>query len=192
MPPMTVSTIKMQAEQYLRLGDDPPGVRLELVDGEIAVSPSPVPSHSNVILQLGRILLDHVDANDLGEVYADVDTILDEYNVRRPDLLFFTKERRDLVGAKAMEGPPDLTVEVISPSSVIIDRDDKFGEYARAGVPHYWIIDPAEQTFEGYSLIGSRYIATGKARGADSVSLPPFPSLVIPLAKLWMRGRKKP
>ena len=38
-----VSTTKMTARQYLMLGEDPPGVRLELVDGEVAVSPSPMP-----------------------------------------------------------------------------------------------------------------------------------------------------
>jgi hypothetical protein len=47
-----VSTIKMTARQFLELGEDPPGVRLELVDGEIAVSPSPVPRHSFTVVAL--------------------------------------------------------------------------------------------------------------------------------------------
>jgi Uma2 family endonuclease len=41
-----ISTCKMTAEQFLQLGQDPPGVRLELVDGEVAVSPGPIPEHS--------------------------------------------------------------------------------------------------------------------------------------------------
>ena len=41
---MAVGTIKMTARQFLELGEDPPGVRLELVDGEIAVTPSPTGS----------------------------------------------------------------------------------------------------------------------------------------------------
>jgi hypothetical protein len=43
---MPASTIKMTARQFLELGEDPPGVRLELVNGEIAVSPSSIRDHS--------------------------------------------------------------------------------------------------------------------------------------------------
>ena len=183
-------TIKMRADQFLQLGEDPPGVRLELVKGEIVVSPSPIPAHSNAVMRLGRLLLNHIDANKLGQLFGDVDTILDDYDVRRPDLLFFSNDRLDLIGEKAMEGPPDLAVEVISPSSVTTDRKDKFNEYRRAGVMHYWLVDPARQTFEGYSLRSRRYVPTGQAAGDAAVSLPPFKDLVIPLGELWLRRRR--
>ena len=53
--------MKMKAEQYLQLGEDPLGVRLELVDGEISVCPSPTPGHSYAMTQLGAILYAHVE-----------------------------------------------------------------------------------------------------------------------------------
>src|SRR5260370_1258115 len=96
----TVSTTKMTARQFLQLGEDPPGIRLELVDGEVAVSPSPTPKHSHVIVALIAILYEHIRSNGLGELYQDVDTILDEFDVRRPDILFFSKDRLALVGEK--------------------------------------------------------------------------------------------
>ena len=68
---MTVSTIKMTARQFLELGQDPPGVRLELVDGEVAVSPSPNPDHSYTVLTLGAMLRNHIEANDLGQLFTD-------------------------------------------------------------------------------------------------------------------------
>src|SRR5687767_8890086 len=108
-----VSTIKMTARQFLELGEDPPGVRLELVDGEIAVSPSPVPQHSFTVGALYWILKTHIEQDDLGEVLMDVDTIFGEHDVRRPDIFYFTKARRHYIGEKAIEGPPDLTIEVI-------------------------------------------------------------------------------
>src|SRR5437868_8574513 len=114
---MSVSTIKMTARQFLELGEDPPGVRLELVNGEIAVSPSPVPGHSYTDRMLSFILLRHIKAHDLGQLYGDVDTIFGEHDVRRPDLIFFAKHRLHLIGEKAMEDPPDLCVEIISSSS---------------------------------------------------------------------------
>ncbi|MDB5910611.1 MAG: hypothetical protein JWP34_4725 [Massilia sp.] len=180
-----VSTTKMTAQQFLRLGEDPPGVRLELVNGEVAASPSPTPSHSHVVVNLITILNTHILAHDLGELHQDVDTILDRFNVRRPDVLFFAKSRTHLIGDKAMEGPPDLAVEVISPSSVDVDREDKFAQYREAGVAHYWIIDPALKTIETWKLEGGQYVAAGRGQGAVTVKLAPFVDLEIPLAKLW-------
>src|ERR1700722_13320084 len=96
-----VNTIRMTAEQFLQLGEDPPGVRLELVHGEVAVSPSPVPDHSYVVVNLIILLGSYIQANDLGELHHDVDTILDPYLVRRPDVLFYSKLRVHLIGEKA-------------------------------------------------------------------------------------------
>lgn len=182
---MVLSTTKMTAEQYLQLGEDPPGVRLELVEGEIAVSPSPTPAHSFAEMRLGIVLGNFIDANGLGELYRDVDTILDQFNVQRPDILFFSKSRTHLVGEKAMLGPPDLAIEVISPSSVDIDRADKFAQYCKAGVAYYWIVDPIARTIEGFGLEDGQYVATGKGQSSDVVQLPPFPDLSIPLGRLW-------
>src|SRR5688500_11567663 len=98
-----VSTIKMTARQFLELGEDPPGVRLELVNGEIAVSPSPVPDHAFTVLALGSLLKSYVDRNGLGMVLLDVDTVFGEHDVRRPDVFYFTKARLHFIGEKAIE-----------------------------------------------------------------------------------------
>jgi len=181
-----VSTTKMTADQFLMLGEDPPGVRLELVNGEVAVSPSPTPDHSYVIVKLIVILERHNQARGgLGEVYQDVDTILDRFNVRRPDVLFFSKARTHLIGPKAMEGPPDLAVEVTSPSSVEVDREDKFAQYRDAGVANYWVIDPARRTIDAWRLEGTSYVPAGRGAGNEVVQLPPFDDLRIPLTELW-------
>lgn len=184
-----VSTARMTARQFLQLGEDPPGVRLELVNGEIAVSPSPTPGHSHVDRKLSALLVQHVTAHDLGIIFGDVDTIFGIDDVRRPDVLYFAKDRLHLIGEKAMEGPPDLCVEIISPSSSTIDRVDKFEQYQAGGVAHYWVIDPATKTLEGYVLRRGTYVATGGGRDQDVVRLPPFPALEIPLATLWLPPR---
>jgi Uma2 family endonuclease len=180
-----VSTIKMTARQFLELGEDPPGVRLELVDGEIAVSPSPIPDHAFTVLALGSILKTHIDRDELGMVLPDVDTIFGEHDVRRPDLFYFQKKRMHFIGERAIEGPPDLCIEVLSPSSVRTDRRDKFKQYAAGRVKHYWIVDPKQRTIEAYSLRGGKYVGRVRGSRSDVVQLPPFPKLKIPLAKLW-------
>ena len=180
-----VSTAKMTARQFLQLGEDPPGVRLELVDGEIAVSPSPIPDHSFVVLAMSRILGNHIEENDLGQLFGDVDTIFGEFDVRRPDILFFSKSRLHLIGEKAMQGPPDLCVEVISPSSGTIDREDKLEQYQNGGVANYWIIDPAHRTLDAYQLKGKTYLLVARGEASEKLKLPPFGDLEIPLQKLW-------
>jgi Uma2 family endonuclease len=184
---MPISTTKMTARQFLMLGQDPPGLRLELVNGEVAVSPSPTPKLSHVVTALVGTLYPHVVGQDLGELHQDVDTILNLFSVRRPDVLFFSKSRTHLVGEKAMEGPPDLAVEVISPSSIEVDREDKFNQYREAGVQSYWIIDPELRTVDAWELIDGNYVRIAHAQGDATVKLPPFPDLEILLARLWRR-----
>jgi Uma2 family endonuclease len=180
-----VSTIKMTARQFLELGEDPPGVRLELVDGEIAVSPSPIPEHSLVVTELATLLNAYVAKHRLGRVLMDVDTIFGEHDVRRPDIFYFAKGRTHLIGEKAIEGSPDLCVEVTSPSSRRTDRKDKFELYAAGKVKYYWIVDPRQRTIEAYRLRGGQYTGGVRGSGSDIVKLPPFAKLSIPLNKLW-------
>lgn len=180
-----VSTTKMTARQFIELGEDPAGVRLELVNGEVAVSPSPNPDHSYVDTMLRLILGNHILKHDLGQLFGDVDTIFGENDVRRPDLLFFQKSRLHLIGDNAMEGPPDLCVEIISPSSTVIDRVDKVQQYAEGGVANYWIVDPAKRTMEGFQLRSGQYILVVQGKDSDVLRLTPFSDLDIPLAKLW-------
>lgn len=186
---MVINTAKMNAKQFLLLGQDPPGVKLELVNGEVDVSPSPVPDHGYVVTKLVRILDEHIESHQLGKIYPDIDTLLDEYNIRRPDLLYYSNARLHLIGEKQMEGPPDLAIEVISPSSIAVDREDKFEQYRAAKAKYYWIVDPGMRTLEGWELKRGKYAAVGRAQGNETICLPPFSDLQIPLKNLW---RKKP
>lgn len=57
---------------------------------------------------------------------------------RRPDVIFFR-----CIDRRALPTPEDalLVIEVVSPSSRVIDRIEKLAIYAEAGVPHYWIVE---------------------------------------------------
>jgi Uma2 family endonuclease len=134
---------------------------------------------------LTHLLMQHIRAGNLGRLYGDVDTIFGEYDVRRPDLLFYSTDRLHLVGKKAMEGPPDLAVEIISPSSAKIDRKQKFDQYAEGGVAYYWIVDPAMKTIEAYKLSRGKYRLAGGGKGKQIVRLVPFEDLELPLGELW-------
>ena len=178
---------KMKAQQYFMLGEDPPGIRLELVDGEIEMSPSPTTSHSYTIQMLSFLLIEHEKSYGSGIVLGDLDTQLDDFNVRRPDLLYFSEARRHLVSPDRLRGVPDLAVEVISPASVKLDRVTKFKSYGDAGIEYYWIVDPIEFKFEAFHLRDGQYRVAVKGEDQESVSAPPLMNLVIPLGRLWMK-----
>jgi len=181
----SLSTAKMTSKQYLMLGEDPPGVHLELAHGEIVVSPSPTPNHSAVIFNLTQILGPHVKSGKLGRFFMDTDTVFDEENTRRPDIIFFATARAHLIGAKALLGAPDLCVEVLSPFNEDMDRQDKFALYEKHGVANYWIVNQDARIIEAYVLKRGKYQLAAKGKGKDTVHLPPFPELAIPLAEVW-------
>ncbi|MCL2640438.1 MAG: Uma2 family endonuclease [Phycisphaerales bacterium] len=183
---MKTQIVKISAEQFHHI-EVPGGIRLELVDGELVVSPSPRLHHSRVVAKLMTFLGAYIEAHDLGEVFTEQDTTFGLLNVRRPDMMFITKEQLAKMDpdGPASSADVELMVEVLSPSSGRTDREIKFRQYAEAGIRYYWIIDPQHQTFEAYGLAGKSYRSQLKASGDAMVRAKPFPDLSIPLQKLW-------
>jgi Uma2 family endonuclease len=138
---------------YAALPDD--GRRYQLLDGELVMNPSPTRWHQAVSGELHSRLREHVVSRGLGEVFAaPLDVLLDERNVVQPDLLFVSNARREILRDANVAGAPDLCVEILSPGTERTDRLRKLDIYARAGVPHYWIVDPATGSIEEYVLHG--------------------------------------
>ncbi len=79
--------------------------------------------------------------------------------LRAPDLLFVARRRAALIRRMALDGPPDLAVEIVSPDSVERDWVTKRAEYERGGVREYWIVDPQHERFAAYALHGKTYRA---------------------------------
>jgi len=183
-----IQTIKMTADQYFAMGQDPPGVRLELIDGELIVSASPNPRHADVIANLTYILMGHIKPRKLGKLYPDTDVPFEKFVVRRPDLSFYASANLRRVTAERLLGPPDLCIEVLSPGNVDDDRTNKFNLYQKHRVPHYWMIDPDERTAECFKLVKGAYTLISSAGGDATAHFAPFPDLAIPLSDLWMPG----
>ena len=129
-------------EAYLALPDE--SRLIEWADGEVIYHMPPTPVHQTIISFLFRLLGNYVDQLELGIVLnAPLEVKLWPGGPsREPDILFIGNEKMAQMGERRFEGAPDLVVEVVSPASVTLDRITKFGEYERAGVGEYWIIDP--------------------------------------------------
>jgi Uma2 family endonuclease len=184
---VTLSTTRMTAAEFLALPEDPNKVRYELVHGEVIVSPSPDLGHGFVVTRLLSLIDRYVQDHDLGFVFTDIDTRFTDEDVRRPDIFYFAKARVHLLqGRRYPDDPPDLCVEVLSPSNSRFDRVDKFDLYQSTAVNHYWIVDPMARTIEAYRLDATgAYVSAGRGRDADVVRLPPFPDLEIRLGNVW-------
>lgn len=137
--------------EFARLPDD--GNRYEIIAGDLHVTPSPRPSHQNVVGALAEYLRPFVRRHGLGNLYpGPIDVLFAEGDYLVPDLVFVRRERLDTVTDRGVESAPDLVVEVVSPSTALRDRTVKRERYAHYGVPEYWIIDPETRRIEVYRL----------------------------------------
>ena len=129
--------------------------RYEVIDDELVVTPSPSTRHQWIVAKLLSRLLVFVEANELGMVLpAPLDVLFAEGDYVEPDILFVRNERLHLVSDRGVEGPPDLVVEVLSPSTAGRDRGIKLDRYRIFGVAEYWVADPDEQIVEVWDLVG--------------------------------------
>lgn len=158
------------------------GRRYEILEGELCVTPAPLLQHQRVSRNLEFVLHAHVLQHRLGEVFdAPVDVILDRNTVVEPDLVFVAAARLAIVRERAIEGAPDLVVEIASPSTEIRDRGAKQQSYARYGVAHYWRVDPAALTLTELILEQGDYRLRGTFRSPETFRSELFPELAIDL-----------
>jgi len=161
-------------KDYVALADD--GVRYEIVDGVLFMTPSPSGAHQDAVLEIASHLRSYVKFSGIGLVrVAPFDVELAQNVVVQPDILVVLNEHRDRIAESRIVGAPDLVVEVTSPGTATYDRHTKYDAYARAGVPEYWIADPAAHTVEVLALDVNTYHSLGVFRGQIVL-----PSQVLP------------
>jgi Uma2 family endonuclease len=180
---LVAEPIRLTYEDFCALPED--GRRYEIIDGDLYMSPSPVPLHQRVVLNLGAMLRDHVRRNRLGQVFiAPLDVILDEHNIVEPDIIFVSSARTAIVTEKNIQGSPDLLVEVLSPATAKRDTADKRNIYARCGVDHYWIVDPQTRSILELKRIETAYAVVAECK---TVAFSPtlFPGWQVNLEELW-------
>jgi Uma2 family endonuclease len=160
--------------------------RYEILDGELSVTPAPTTRHQMVLGNLHRILANHILANQLGRLFiAPTDLILASTTVVQPDLAFLANDRLHLITERAIEGPPTLIIEILSPTTSSTDRLTKGQLYARYQVLHYWLVDPNQRILEAYELARDHYNLVASVQNAEVFTPSLFPGLSIQLTDLW-------
>jgi len=161
--------------EYARLPDD--GNRYEVLDGEVLMTPSPGTRHQRIAAELFVRLRAYVQANQLGEMFWDLDLLFVAGQFLRPDMLFGPNAEAHRLTDRGVEGVPGLVVEIASPSSKRIDRLKKSARYADFGIPEYWVVDPDDRVVLVWAFdVG----ATDPRTDAEQVLWQPDPA-VLPL-----------
>lgn len=148
------------------LDDD--GLRYELDDGCLVVSPSEVVRNGSAAVQLALLLSPAL--GDQWRIVLGTGLVFTDRDYREPDLMVVGREALPKKGAV----PADvlLAVEVMSPSSVRRDRLVKPAQYAEAGIPHFWRLEPAAPVLFTYVLDGAAYRETGRYEATVTIDQP--------------------
>jgi len=178
---MTVDTRLITAEELLAMPRG--GQRYELVDGElIAMSPSGA-DHGDIALTIGAHLKQHVHSHRLGKAYAAETGFLIGRNpdtVRAPDAAFVRNERVVRV-ATFFPGPPDLAVEVLSPSDTASEVESKVRQWLDAGTRMVVVVDPETQTATVHTPLTTRRLAIDDTLDGGDV----VPGWSLPLREVF-------
>lgn len=147
--------VRMTADQFFEYPQPSDG-EAELVHGEIRVSPFAGGRHGRIVRNLFVALDRHVEANTLGEVFADGTGYALPHRkdtVRGPDASFVRAGRlpQDTLPEGWIRLAPDLAIEVLSPSERHADLMEKLDDYFAAGTELVWVVDPRRRGVEVHS-----------------------------------------
>jgi Uma2 family endonuclease len=166
-------------QEYLDLNSNQ---LVEFSGGLIEVLPMPTTSHQRIVGYLYRTILASLLPGKLGSVlFAPLKVRLWPGKFREPDLVFLLAGHADRIGEDFWEGA-DLVIEVVSDENRRHDLETKRREYAQAGIPEYWIVDPRDGRSTVLRLDGPAYAehgAFGRGQSATSALLEGF---AVPVA----------
>jgi Uma2 family endonuclease len=151
-------------QEYLELN----GNRLvEFSHGRIEVLTMPTKSHQLIVAFLHAALAAFATAHDLGQaLFAPYRVRLWHGKIREPDIIFVRREHAERMGEEYADGA-DLLMEMVSDDDRRRDLETKRFEYARAGIPEYWIVDPQAAQITVLRLNVDKYAVHGEFKAGQ-------------------------
>lgn len=162
-------------------------VKRSLIDGILIEEPGVSDFHQAISWNLSTALA-AVVRRRLGTIrYAPFDVWLDGQTAVQPDLLFVAKRREGIIEPQGVRGPPDLVVEILSPSTSRFDRIRKRALYAQHGVRELWLIDPALCRVEVFRFRHDPKHPVAELGEGDSLRSPLLPGWKMRISDLFVR-----
>ena len=164
--------------------------RWELIDGQLYAMSSPSLLHQIISRQLVIQLAPFFAGGPCQLLFAPLDVKLSEHDLVQPDLLVVCNP--DQLRPNYVEGPPQLIIEILSPSTHRHDRVRKLNLYGRAGVAEYWLVTPhlplVEVLLNGKGLFTTVAACTER----DTLRSPSFPQLQLDLSTVFANLPEQP
>jgi Uma2 family endonuclease len=162
----------------------------EIIDGTLYSHPRPAKKHTLASSSLGD---DLVSPFQKGRGGPGGWWILDEpelhlgQDIFVPDLAGWRRERMPVLSVEVawFELAPDWVCEILSPSTIKLDRTRKMPLYAAAGVQHLWLIDPDLRLLEAYENRQGQWTLIATHADEEVVRVPPFDAVELELSGLW-------
>ena len=148
---------RMTAEEFHQLPET--SQPTELINGELIVAPSPVPTHQRVA---GRIYAFLLAISPPGEpIISPMDVYLDDDNVFQPDIFWRADNSQCKERGGYFYGAPEMVIEVHAPATIKRDKQVKFYTYEKYGVIEYWMADPTGCIIEVWQRQDDRFQRVG-------------------------------
>lgn len=164
----------------------------EIVHGVLYAHPRPAPRQMRAAGRLGAELdgpFDRGNGGPVGWIILDEPELHLGGHVLVPDIAGWRIERLpDLPETAFIETAPDWVCEVLSPSTMQLDRVENLPLYGQLGVGHTWLLDPLARTLEVYALAQGKWLPAATFGGSDPVTASPFQAHTFPLDALWRWG----
>ena len=155
---------------------------VEYSHGRVEVLARPTTTHQLILGHLAIALHDFVSGRRLGTaLFAPLPVRLWPGTYRMPDVLFMRAENAHRIGEQFWDGA-DLVMEVVSTDRKL-DLETKRAEYARAGIPEYWIVDPKLARITVLGLAGDVYAALGEYAPGDRATSALLPGFAVDVAE---------
>ena len=166
------------------LPDD--GKRYEIIEGELFELTGPNLRHAKIITNLFFLVGPAARANG-GEIFsAVVDVFFQGAEPVEPDLVVVLPGGAARQRLRGVEGPPDLVIEVLSPSNRTHDVLTKRELYRRGGVGEYWMVDGEERSVEVVPFLVDGGERARTFRGAEAITSNVLPELRILAADVFV------
>jgi Uma2 family endonuclease len=184
-----VTTTRLRADEYLSQADGPPP-RSELIDGAVVLN-TPSSRRQDLIgfiyFQLASWTY---EASGRGHAMLSLDVRLDDDHVFAPDVLWFADGHVPAGDVSWVEAPPDIAVEVRSPSTWRFDIGVKKTTYERIGLPELWLVDTAAETVLVYrrsSAESPDFDVALELGGGETLTSSQLPGFALDVAELFDR-----
>lgn len=142
----------------------PEGERAELIDGELFRMDAPVRQHQDILVKLILKIGTYIEKNKgKCKIYPAPFAVYikkDKYNYVEPDISVVCD--KDKLDEKGCQGAPDWMIEIVSPSSKLMDYERKVKLYREAGAREYWIVDSGRETVTIYDFERSALCSAGR------------------------------